>query len=257
MNHPLRLGGDRVYLQGHGFAPTFTIKWPNGEERTQTVQFRPDDLTFFLSSGVIRFDPPAGMYPDLYERRQHQITIQGLFAPTAAWSGDNNDILSSSYPAMNDPAVAIDIYRGDNGLDSGTSQNIFTIDPTQVHTGQLQKIERVNLTKQQSVTLDDGTEITFVGAEEFANFQVSYDPTQYWVLVFTIMSLGALVGSLTVKRRRIWVRLEPVSDTETRVETAGLARTDRAGWGEEYHKIHRQLLGLPDPDDDDDDDAGQ
>lgn len=256
VNHPLRLGGDRVYLQGHGFAPTFTIKWPNGEERTQTVQFRPDDLTFFLSSGVVRFDPPAGMYPDLYERRQHQITIQGLFAPTAAWSGDNNDILSSSYPAMNDPAVAIDIYRGDNGLDSGTSQNIFTIDPTQVHTGQLQKIERVNLTKQQSVTLDDGTEITFVGAEEFANFQVSYDPTQYWVLVFTIMSLGALVGSLTVKRRRIWVRLEPVSDTETRVETAGLARTDRAGWGEEYHKIHRQLLGLPDPDDDDDDDAG-
>ena len=102
------------------------------------------------------------MYPDLYERRQHQITIHGLFAPTAAWSGDNNDILSSSYPAMNDPAVAIDIYRGDNGLDSGTSQNIFTIDPTQVHTGQLQKIERVNLTKQQSVTLDDGTEITFI-----------------------------------------------------------------------------------------------
>ena len=91
---------------------------------------------------------------------------------------------------MNDPAVAIDIYRGDNGLDSGTSQNIFTIDPTQVHTGQLQKIERVNLTKQQSVTLDDGTEITFVGAEEFANFQVSYDPTQYWVLVFTTAKIG-------------------------------------------------------------------
>ena len=116
---------------------------------------------------------------------------------------------------------------------------------------------RFRSTKQQSVTLDDGTEITFVGAEEFANFQVSYDPTQYWVLAFTIVSLGALVGSLTVKRRRIWVRLEPVSDTETRVETAGLARTDRAGWGEEYHKIHRQLLGLPDPDDDDDNDAGQ
>lgn len=87
------------------------------------------------------------------------------------------------------------------------------------------------------MTLDDGTEITFVGAEEFANFQVSYDPTQYWVLAFTIVSLGALVGSLTVKRRRIWVRLEPVSDTETRVETAGLARTDRAGWGRNTTKF--------------------
>lgn len=254
VNHPLRVGNDRVYLQGHGFAPTFTIKWPNGETRTQTVQFRPDDLTYFLSSGVVRFDPPAGMYPELYDRRQHQITIQGLFAPTAAWSGDNNEILASRYPAMTDPAVAIDIYRGDNGLDAGTSQNIFTIDPIQIHTGQLQKIERVNLTLDQSVTLDDGTEITFNGAEEFANFQISYDPTQYWVLVFTLLSLASLVGSLTVKRRRVWVRLEPLSDTTTKIETAGLARTDRAGWGEEYQEIHRKLLGLPDPDDEDKDD---
>src|SRR5699024_12823311 len=80
---PLRVAGDRVYLQGHGYAPTITVEWPNGESRTQTIQFRPDDLVTFLSSGVMRFDPPAGMYPDLFERRQNQIAIQGLFAPTA------------------------------------------------------------------------------------------------------------------------------------------------------------------------------
>ncbi len=251
VNHPLRIAGDRVYLQGHGFAPTFTVTWPDGESRTQTVQFRPDDLTYFLSSGVLRFDPPAGMYPDLYERRQNQLTIQGLFAPTAQWSGENNELLSSSYPAMNDPAVAIDIYRGDNGLDAGTSQSIFSIDPTLIHTGQLQKIERVNLTVGESVTLDDGTEITFNGAEEFANYQISYDPTQGWVLGFTLLSLVTLVGSLLVKRRRVWVRLQPVSDTVTFIETAGLARTDRAGWGQEYQRIHRRLLGLPEPEEED------
>lgn len=251
VNHPLRVAGDRVYLQGHGFAPTFTVKWPDGESRTQTVQFRPDDLTFFLSSGVVRFDPPAGTYPDLYERRQNQLTIQGLFAPTAAWSGDNNELLSSAYPAMNDPAVAIDVYRGDNGLDSGNAQSVFFLDPTLIHTGQLQKIERVNLAVGESVTLDDGTEITFDGAEEFANYQISYDPTQGWVLAFTLMSLVSLVGSLVVKRRRVWVRIRPVTDQVTFIETAGLARTDRAGWGKEYERIHRQLLDLPEEEEED------
>ena len=28
----------------------------------------------------------------------------------------------------------------------------------------------------------------------------------------------------------------------------GLARTDRAGWSEEFHELHRELLELPDPD---------
>nr|WP_206608928.1 cytochrome c biogenesis protein ResB [Corynebacterium pseudopelargi] len=251
VNHPLRVAGDRVYLQGHGFAPTFTIEWPNGEKRSQTVQWQPQDPTFFLSSGVMRFDPPAGMYPDLYERRQHQIAIEGLFAPTAQWEGENKNLLTSSYPAMTDPAVAIDVYRGDNGLDTGRGQSIFSLDQSLVHSGALQKLERVNLGVGESITLDDGTKITFDGAKEFANYQVSYNPTQVWMLAFSLISLTALVGSLMIKRRRIWVRLYPEGEHTTRIETAGLSRTDRAGWGEEYQKIHRHLLGLPEPEDDD------
>ncbi len=254
VNHPLRVMGDRVYLQGHGYAPTFTVEWPDGETRTQTLQFRPDDLTFFLSSGAMRFDPPAGMYPDLYERRQNQIAIQGLFAPTAEWSGENNELLTSRFPAMRDPAVAIDIYRGDAGLDTGRAQSIFSLDSALMHSGQLQKIERVNLLQGDSVTLDDGTTVTFDGATEFANYQISRDPFQNWVLVSTLVMLFALVGSLTIKRRRIWVRLRPSEDgSATHVELGGLARTDRAGWGSEFDEIHRRLLGLPDPDDLDED----
>lgn len=250
VNHPLRIEGDRVYLQGHGFAPTFTVTWPNGETRTQTVQWRPDDPTFFLSSGVVRFDPPAGMYPDLYERRQNQLAIQGLFAPTAEWEGDNNELLTSSYPAMRDPAVAIDIYRGDNGLDTGIGQSLFSLDSTLMHSGVLQKIERVNLQIGDTVTLDDGTTVSFDGASEFANYQISRDPTQNWVLVTTVISLVSLVGSLMIRRRRIWVRFYPQENGTTRVETGGLARTDRAGWGGEYEKFHRELLGLKEEDED-------
>lgn len=125
VNEPLRVAGDRVYLQGHGYAPTFTVTFPDGQTRTQTLQWRPDDQTTFLSSGVMRFDPPAGTYPDADERRKNQLAIQGLFAPTQLLHGT---LLSSSFPEMRDPGVAIDIYRGDTGLDSGRPQNIFTLD---------------------------------------------------------------------------------------------------------------------------------
>lgn len=248
VNHPLRLSHNRVYLQGHGYAPTVTVEWPNGEKRTQTIQFRPDDMVRFLSSGVMRFDPPAGMYPDLFERRQNQIAIQGLFAPTAQWSGDNGQLLTSAYPGLTDPALAIDIYRGDAGLDTGTAQSIFDLDSSLVHSGQLQKIDRVNLSQNESVTLDDGTKVTFEGASQFANYQISYDPFQKWVLVSALLMLVSLVGSLVIKRRRIWVRISPAADGGTDIQMGGLARTDRAGWSEEFYAVHRALLELPDPD---------
>ncbi|WP_420868090.1 cytochrome c biogenesis protein ResB [Corynebacterium xerosis] len=250
VNHPLRVAGDRVYLQGHGFAPAMRVTWPNGESRTSIVQFRPDDPTFFLSSGAMRFDPPAGMYPDLYERRQNQIAIEGLFAPTAEFTGESGALLTSVYPAMNDPAVAVDVYRGDAGLDTGRSQQLFSLDRDLMHSGQLEKIDRVNLKEGEDVTLDDGTKIEFLGAKEFVNLQVSHDPTQVWVLWSSIAMLAGLVVSLAVKRRRLWVRLHPVSDTATRVEFGGLARTDRAGWGDEFDAFVRGVLGRPEPEDD-------
>ena len=36
---------------------------------------------------------------------------------------------SESHPALNDPAVAVDIYRGDTGLDTGRLQSLFNLDP--------------------------------------------------------------------------------------------------------------------------------
>ena len=122
--------------------------------------------------------------------------------------------------------------------------------PTLIATGQLQKIERVNLLQGEEVTLDDGTTVTFDGASEFANFQISHDPFQPWVLATTVIMLASLIGSLVIKRRRIWIRLQPSADgSSTVVEMGGLARTDSAGWGGEFDKLHRALLGLPDPDD--------
>ncbi len=97
VNHPLRVGGDRVYLQGHGYAPTFTVTFPDGQTRSSTVQWRPDNPQTLLSSGVVRIDPPAGSYSNASERRQHEIAIQGLLAPTEQLDGA---LLSSRFPAL-------------------------------------------------------------------------------------------------------------------------------------------------------------
>ncbi|QRE83755.1 cytochrome c biogenesis protein ResB (plasmid) [Rhodococcus ruber] len=237
VNEPLRLGDERVYLTGHGYAPRFTVTFPDGQQRTETLQFAPEDATTFLSSGAMRFDPPGGTYPDPDERRRNQIAIEGLFAPTAAFNGT---LLTSVFPDLRDPAVAVDIYKGDTGLDTGIPQSIFSLNAEMINQGRLVKQARVNLRPGEHTTLADGTAVRFDGAEEFAYLQVSHDPAQNWVLVFAITMMGGLVASLVIKRRRIWVRLRPAGGG-TAVELGGLARTDHAGWGPEFTDICRRL----------------
>ncbi|WP_077090375.1 cytochrome c biogenesis protein ResB [Mycobacterium rhizamassiliense] len=249
VNHPLRVGGDRIYLQGHGYAPTFTVTFPDGQQRTSTVQWRPDNPQTLLSSGVARIDPPAGSYPNAAERRNHEIAIQGLLAPTAQLDGA---LLSSRFPALNAPAVAVDIYRGDTGLDTGRPQSLFTLDPRLIEQGRLVKEKRVNLRAGQGVRIDQGpaagTVVRFDGAVPFVNLQVSHDPGQVWVLVFAITMMGGLLVSLLVRRRRVWVRLTPVTERAGKapgtvsVELGGLARTDNSGWGDEFEKLTERLL---------------
>ncbi|WP_137725250.1 cytochrome c biogenesis protein ResB [Prescottella subtropica] len=244
VNHPLRVGGDRVYLQGHGYAPTFTVTFPNGETRTETLQWQPEEATTFLSSGAMRFDPPGGMYPDDEERRRNQIAIEGLLAPTATFHGN---LLSSGFPALTDPAVAIDVYKGDTGLDTGLPQSLFSLNKELINQGRLVKQDRVNLYPGESVTLADGTQVRFDGAVDFVNLQVSHDPAQQWVLVSALTMMAGLLLSLVVKRRRVWVRIHPATDPadkrRTVVELGGLARTDQAGWGDEFDRLRTRLLG--------------
>jgi cytochrome c biogenesis protein len=249
VNHPLRIGGDRVYLQGHGYAPSFTVRFPDGQQRTATVQWRPDNPQTLLSSGVARIDPPAGSYPNAAERRQHEIAIQGLLAPTEQLDGA---LLSSRFPALDAPAVAVDVYRGDTGLDTGRPQSLFTLDPRLIEQGRLTKEKRVNLRAGQEVRIDQGpaagTTIRFDGAVPFVNLQVSHDPGQIWVLIFAITMMAGLLVSLLVRRRRLWVRLIPVTEPADQspgtvnVELGGLARTDNSGWGDEFEKLTERLL---------------
>ncbi len=143
---------------------------------------------------------------------------------------------------MNKPAVAVDIYRGDAGLDTGRPQSIFDLDPRLIGQGRLNKEARVNLNVGEEKRLEDGTTIRFDGAVPFINVQVSHDPAQIWVLVFSLTMMAGLVVSLVVRRRRIWVRMTPAPAGTVSVELGGLARTDNSGWGDEFERLTDRLL---------------
>nr|WP_218181817.1 cytochrome c biogenesis protein ResB [Actinosynnema pretiosum] len=238
VNHPLRTAGDRVYLLGHGYTPLFTVTFPNGEVREGAIQWRPVDQVTFASEGATKFDPPG--VTDAEQRRKSQLAITGLLAPTAFYHGE---ILTSSFPEPRDPAVAIDVYRGDLGTDTGRGQSIFSISQEQVESGKLAKVARQNLGVGEELTLDDGTRIRFDGVRDWVSIQISHDPSQVYVLVFSILIILGLMVSLSVKRRRIWVRATPGQDGRTVIEVGGLARTDQAGYGGEFTDLSRDLLG--------------
>ncbi len=94
-----------------------------------------------------------------------------------------------------------------------------------------------------SSRLDDGTVVRFDGVDQWVSLQVSHDPGQLWVLGFAVTMLIGITLSLTVRRRRFWVRLQPAGDgTRTVLELGGLARTDRAGYGEEFDRLRAELI---------------
>jgi cytochrome c biogenesis protein len=270
VNDPLRLQGQRLYLLGHGYSPVFTVTYPDGSTQTQTQPFQPKDAAF-TSEGAVKFlDPPGYTGAAVLK---HQLAVVGIFAPSAVL--DSQQIMTSNFPAPQTPGVAIQVYRGDMGMESGQAQSIFSIDADQVASGKLVKLNRANLAPGESMKLDDGTTVTFTGYKQWVSLQTSYDPAQGWALVFAISLLVGLMGSLIIKRRRVWFRVsgplpatdaatgdstdsgrtggvvDPVppgtalsvprrtvaSDDRITVDIGGLARTDQAGYGEEFTKL--------------------
>ncbi|EGD55355.1 cytochrome c biogenesis protein ResB [Gordonia neofelifaecis] len=243
VNKPLRIAGDRVYVLGNGFAPTFTVTFPNGETRTETTPFIPQSTQTMLSEGAVRIDTPAGMYPNEDDRRKHQVAIEGLFAPDAVFP--HAELLDSASPVPNKPTVAVRVYQGDTGLDTGRPQNVYQLDQTLIDQGRLTQKVSVNLAEGADTTLPDGTKVRFDGYRRWVSVQVSHDPAQTGVLISAIVMVGGLVVSLMIRRRRIWARLVPVADAGERrtvVEVAGLARTDQAGWGDGFEEQARGLF---------------
>ncbi|MGY1619353.1 cytochrome c biogenesis protein ResB [Geodermatophilus sp. SYSU D00691] len=196
VNDPLRVDGDRVYVTGHGFSPTFTLTFPDGSSfEDLSVPFLPSDQATMASQGALKLPDVPG--------QEDQLALEGFFAPTGSVSGG---ILTSIDPRPLAPQVAIVVYRGYLGLDSGIPQSVYSLDSSQIDRGRLSQVGEGNLAAGESLTLDDGTTITFTGVKEFAALQFSHDPGQVWVLGSAIAMLAGLLGMLLVRRERFFAR---------------------------------------------------
>ncbi len=238
INSPLRVDGTRLYLTGRGFAPVFSLTLPDGTELTDlSVPFLPTDTATMLSEGVLKL-------PDLGVGRD-QLALQAVFLPTAQDVGGG--LLTSVDPRPLDPAVAVVVYAGSVGLDSGIPQNVFTLDQDRIARGQLERVGSANLRPGQSLDLPDGTSITFTGLREFAALQLHRDPAALAVLISALAMLGGLLCTLLVRRRRVFVRPAGVSGDRDRVlEIGGLAQGGSADPSEFEQLVQRIRTAMTD-----------
>ncbi|MGY1986767.1 cytochrome c biogenesis protein ResB [Blastococcus sp. SYSU DS0669] len=201
VNDPLRLDGDRVYVTGHGFSPTFTVTVPDGTTFTDlTVPFLPTDQQTMASEGALKLPDVPG--------QEEQLAVEGFLAPTGLLQGG---VLTSVDPRPLAPQVALIAYSGYLGLDSGLPQSVYSIDQSQIERGRLTEVGAANLSVGETLDLPDGTRITFTGVKEFAALQYSHDPGQLWVLGAAIALLGGLLGMLLLRRERVFARAEPAA----------------------------------------------
>lgn len=244
VNHPLRVDGLRVYLVSHGFAPRFTVRTPDGRTiEDVSAPFLPLDGSL-LSEGAVK----------LADEVSPQLALYGLFAPSAVLDADGAIKSVSSQPA--NPGVAIVVYQGRLGVDSGAPQSVYSIDQRQVENGQLKEVASVRLSEGRSATLADGTVVTFDGYHEWATIQVNHDPGQTFVLWAAGLVVLGLLMSLAVRRRRVFVRIVPQSvdnsspvdddgrphpDRRSVVAVGGLARTDAGSFGTEFAGVVGRL----------------
>jgi cytochrome c biogenesis protein len=232
VNHPLRLEGDRLYLIGHGFSPQVTITMPNGTVRHDVAAFIPTNATTLLSEGAFKEQGGAvGTTED--------VGLSGFFAPSPVDEGDG--VISSASPQVTNPVLGIFVYVGSLNY-NGLPQSVYSLD-----TSKMTKIGAANLRVGQTQRFSHGVSVTFDGWVPWVSMQVSHDPTQGYLLIAAVAMVVGLLGSLGVRRRRVWLRLTPSAAAGDRsltvVQVGGLARSDSGNFTTEFSALVDRLRG--------------
>jgi cytochrome c biogenesis protein len=231
VNHPLLVDGVRVFLIGHGYAPTFRITDGSGHLVFQgAVPFIPVETAGLTSEGAIK----------LPDAEPEQLGFVGVFLPSAI---DVNGRLESWFPAPEDPMVSLVSYAGNLGMNSGPSQSVYSL-----NTAGLRRLPIAPrpLAIGQSMKLPDGLgTLTYTGYQQWVSLAITYDPGQMPALVSGIVVLGGLLLSFMVRRRRVFVRARTDEAGGTVVDLGGLTRSDAAGgFEEEFSGLAAEISGL-------------
>jgi cytochrome c biogenesis protein len=239
VNHPLRIEGDRVYLISHGYAPMITVHMPDGSVQHATAVFVPSEAETLLSEGA--FSLPGPQFGK--NGGKQDIGISGLFAPTPVDEGKGK--IGSASPQVDHPELSIFVYQGDLS-GSGVPHTVYTID-----TSKMRKIGAANLRVGQTTKLPNGVSVTFDGWTPWVSFQVSHDPAQGYLLFSALAMVIGLLGSLGIRRRRVWLRLSPSAPGDpaspTVVSVGGLARSDSGNFTTEFAGLFERLRAAGTP----------
>lgn len=198
-NHPLEVNGTKAFLTGHGYAPVVTVRDGRGDIAfSGPVIFLPNDGSY-ASDGVVKA-------PDAVPQ---QLGFEGFFLPTAATGAQGP---YSAFPDALNPQLFLTAFAGDLGVDGGDPQSVYTLDKSgmkQLRQADGQPFARA-LSVGETMTLPNGRgSLTFDKVGRFANFQIAYDPGKEISLAAGVMLLLGLTTSLSIRRRRIWVRAIP------------------------------------------------
>ncbi|THV32262.1 cytochrome c biogenesis protein ResB [Glycomyces paridis] len=241
VNHPLNLEGTNVFLIGHGYTAVVTYTDRYGQTQTLHQEFLAMDAAL-NSEGAFKFpdvnvDPATGVVdPDA------EVGFDAILVPTF---DDATEMLLGSEPEPNNPVLALTAYTGDLGLGDGLPESVYAVNPDQIASGGLEQVnDQVEVIGVgDSMTLPDGSSLTFDGVEQYAVLQVRHDPGGPIVLIGALLLLGGLLPALAVRRRRYWIRWNP----DGTVETAGLNRNDYDGLDEECDELTALIAGNEPP----------
>ncbi|HMT32244.1 MAG TPA: cytochrome c biogenesis protein ResB [Dermatophilaceae bacterium] len=243
VNEPLTLGGADVYLLGNGYSPVVTVRDAAGKViYQQATPFLAQD-NLYKSVGAIKV-PSAG---------PKQLGFSGFFLPTAEPTYVNGP--ESVFPDLDSPELALSVWEG-NLFPGGRPQSVYTL-----NTAELTPVPRadgkplaIRLKPGQSYELPGGRgSISFDSVARFAGFSVRTDPGKGLTLAAALATIAGLVASLLVRRRRVFVRVEPDPQagsgaTSTTLVTIGaLAKSADPGLSAFVSDLAAQLATSPTP----------
>lgn len=215
VNHPLEVDGGKIYLQGNGYAPSFTVKDADGNIAfSGAVPFLPQDGVY-TSTGVIKV-------PDVTSG--DQLGFRATLYPSAAPTVDGGIV--SVNPQANNPVILLTAYTGDLGLDAGIPQNVYQLDESQLSPvrGDDGLPLVVDLRPGDTITLPDGLgTVTWDSLPRFVALDLRADPSLPWILGTALAALLGIGVSLFAPRRRLWLILTQGDRERTLVEAAPLA----------------------------------
>ncbi|MFO7249852.1 MAG: cytochrome c biogenesis protein ResB [Actinomycetes bacterium] len=230
VNEPLEVDGTLTYLLNHGYAPVVKVTDGEGQVAFEgPVPCLPVDQRTLTSECVIKV-------PDA---RPQQLGFLARFLPSTASAQGGGYV--SVFPAAINPTVQIWAFSGDLGLDDGVPQSVYQLDTDGLKPLVMQSDP---LQPGQSLTLPDGAgTIAFTGVREWITLQITYDPGRLPALVSAVVATVALVLSLVIRRRRVWIRVSRADGPAT-IEVGGLARTEgNVSFTEEFDEIVSTLRG--------------